>query len=121
MSRGNAVSKKKIGLRIRRLRRSKNQSQQALAAAVGRHVNTLARWESTGIDPRHGAIPLIAAALQCPQERLTGEPETADDAYGEWFAQTQETIAAYLIRFPKSWRGARTDRSRSPAPEPETQ
>jgi transcriptional regulator with XRE-family HTH domain len=38
-------------------------SQQALATAVGVHVNTVARWERNGIDPRHKLLPSIAAVL----------------------------------------------------------
>jgi transcriptional regulator with XRE-family HTH domain len=58
--------KKKAGLLIRRLRKGRRMSQQALAAAIGVHVNTVARWECAGIDPHHKALPLIAAALRLP-------------------------------------------------------
>ena len=61
MARGNAS--RRVGLRIRRLRTSNRMSQQALATAVGVHVNTVARWERNGIDPRHKLLPSIAAVL----------------------------------------------------------
>lgn len=68
-----ASAKKKIGLRIRRQRKSLGQSQQALAAVVGVHINTVARWELTGVDPNHKDMPFIAGALQCSVAWLTGD------------------------------------------------
>ena len=67
--------KKQAGLRIRRLRRSNRMSQQALAVAIGVHVNTVGRWESNGIEPDHPRLPSIAAALHCSLEQFTGELE----------------------------------------------
>ena len=72
--------KKQVGLRIRRLRRSNRMSQQALAAAVGVHVNTVGRWESTGIEPDHPRLPSIAAALRCSLEQLTEQSARAGAA-----------------------------------------
>jgi transcriptional regulator with XRE-family HTH domain len=71
-------AKRQVGRRIRRLRKAQHQSQQALATAIGVHVNTVARWEY-GIDPDHRTLPLIAAALHCSLEKLTGEPTKSID------------------------------------------
>jgi transcriptional regulator with XRE-family HTH domain len=72
-------AKRQVGRRIRRLRKAQHQSQQALATAIGVHVNTVARWEWDGIDPHHRALPLIAAALYCSLEKLTGGPTKSID------------------------------------------
>jgi transcriptional regulator with XRE-family HTH domain len=100
--------KKQAGLRIRRLRRSNQMSQRALAAAVGVHVNTVARWESTGIEPDHPRLPSIAAALHCALEQLTGESEHKiplfiswrRDDVGDWPASKRQV----LVRFLKAYR-----------------
>lgn len=96
-------AKKQAGARIRRLRKGRNLSQQALAAAVGVHVNTVARWESDGIDPHHPMMPLIAAALCCPLERLTGEPfisyRRADGADGVWSASKRAVLEQFLAAY----------------------
>lgn len=94
-------------------------SQQALAAAVGVHVNTVARWECDGIDPlHHRALLLITTALDCSVEQLTGEAVIAyraDDvgasclaaisAGASWSEAKSQIVAAYLARFPGSWQG----------------
>ena len=93
--------KKQAGLRIRRLRRSNRMSQQALAAAVGVHVNTMARWESTGIEPDHPRLPSIAAALHCSIEHLTGAVSyrrVASDWSASKFAAVAQFLAAYRAR-----------------------
>jgi transcriptional regulator with XRE-family HTH domain len=76
--------KKQAGLRIRRLRRSSRMSQQALAAAVGVHVNTVGRWESTGIEPDHPRLPSIAAALQCTVQQITGDGPCEGEPSAAW-------------------------------------
>ena len=100
--------KKQAALRIRRLRRSNRMSQQALAAAVGVHVNTMARWESTGIEPDHPRLPSIAAALHCSLEQLTGEPVSSrrEDWSASKLAVVARFLAAYRARHAE-WQQAR--------------
>ena len=100
--------KKQAGLRIRRLRRSNRMSQQALAAAVGVHVNTMARWESsTGIEPDHPRLPSIAAALHCSLEQLTDvavscRREEAVDWSALKMVIVVRFLTAYRARLPEA-------------------
>lgn len=104
--------KKQAGLRIRRLRRSRTMSQRALAAAVDVHVNTVGRWESTGIEPDHPRLPSIAAALHCALEQLTSESEcifVRREPAVAWPASKRQVleqfVKAYRDRLPESRQG----------------
>jgi transcriptional regulator with XRE-family HTH domain len=69
---GHSVRKlsRQLGVRIRRLRESRNRTQAWLAAQIGVHVNTISRWERDGISLDHRALPRIAIALDCLAELL---------------------------------------------------
>ena len=92
------------GSKIRRLRQSKNMSQQALAAAIGVHVNTVARWERDGIDPRQDALPQIAAALECSIEELIAQAANiaclTSGVRVSRLAALARVLAAYRAQFP---------------------
>jgi transcriptional regulator with XRE-family HTH domain len=61
---------RQLGARIRRMRQTQNRTQAWLAAEIGVHVNTVARWERFGINPEHRALPRIAITLDCLAELL---------------------------------------------------
>lgn len=99
-------AKRKLGELIRRLRRSRNISQQALALALGVHEHTVARWERDGIDPRHAALPQIAAALTSE-----GNADAdVDDALR--MSALARVVAAYRVGLPSLSQAALGHRSR---------
>lgn len=86
----------RIGLTIKALRRSRKMTQQGLAAAIGRHVNTVARWEGSGIEPGHAALPLIAAvfrksAKRSDVDRLLSDANADDEDGVRLVADLQQT------------------------------
>ena len=102
--------KRKLGILIKRLRRSRNMSQQSLAAAVGVHVNTVARWERDGIDPHHDALPRIAAALTGGEIDATSSDANASQTLR--LSAVARLAAAYRARLPSLSQAALGDRSR---------
>ncbi|MDL2298884.1 LexA family transcriptional regulator [Synergistaceae bacterium OttesenSCG-928-D05] len=70
-----------ISTHIKCLRRTKNLSQQGLAASVGVSRTTVVAWEKGAYVPEGGKLKRIAAALETSVSYLLGETSDPGPAY----------------------------------------
>ena len=64
-----------IGEKIKKARKLKGISQEELAAAVGMHTNTVARWERGELNPMGKSLQKVAQALNIPISALYDEQQ----------------------------------------------
>ena len=84
--------------RLKKLRKSKNMSQQDLADELGISQQTVAKWESGTASPKNTAIVRLSSIFDVSCDYLLGnqkkisEKEAIEMLFGDDFEYNEETI-----------------------------